>query len=153
MVATSSTVDALPSSQPEIFYRQTVFRIARNWARVPNASWQKVRDPLFTQCPHALTYQSENEVKIKFNTNGRLSVIGLGLYFLESKGCHAGKIVPYLLWVQDRLLDIDFTEREKGRFSKFLLIEFLVEKNDILTGFQPEKLENIIKIRDFVFKV
>ena len=48
-MVTTSTVEASPSSQPEIFYRQTVFRIARNWARVPSAPWSKVRDPLFIQ--------------------------------------------------------------------------------------------------------
>ena len=53
MVATS-TVTASPRSQPEVFYRQTVFRIARSWARVPNAAWDRVKDPLFSQCPHAL---------------------------------------------------------------------------------------------------
>ena len=57
-MVTTSTVDASPSCQPEIFYRQTVFRIARNWARVPSAPWEKVRDPLFIQCPHARDYDS-----------------------------------------------------------------------------------------------
>ena len=118
-MVTSSTVDASPSSQPEIFYRQTVFRIARNWARVPSAPWAKVRDPLFIQCPHAVDYENVAEgTKIYVHTNARLSIIGLGLYFLESKGCHAEQIVPYLLWIEDKLLDIEFTERQTGRFSK-----------------------------------
>ncbi len=121
MVGTS-TVNALPSSQPEVFFRQTVFRIARNWARVPNADWAKIRDPLFTQCPHALTFQTEAcPEKIELGTNERLSIIGLGLYFLESKGCHAQEIVPYLLWIEKNLLAFEFTERQSGRFSKLLL--------------------------------
>ena len=116
-----STVEATPSSKPEVLYRQTVFRIARNWARVPGANWDKVKDPLFTQCPHALQYENmqNDESKIHMSTNNRLSIIGLGLYFLESKGCHAGQIVPYMLWIEEKLLDMDFTERQSGRFSKF----------------------------------
>ena len=58
------------------------------------------------------------QTKIYVCTNARLSIIGLGLYFLESKGCHASHIVPYLLWIEDKLLDIEFTERQTGRFSK-----------------------------------
>ena len=120
MVATS-TVTASPRSQPEVFYRQTVFRIARSWARVPNAAWDRVKDPLFSQCPHALDYNKEGkEIKnLVLKTNDRLSIIGLGLYFLESKGCHGQHIVPYLLWIEDKLLDISFSERQSGRFSKF----------------------------------
>ena len=118
-MVTMSTVNASPSSQPEVFYRQTVFRIARNWARVSGASWSKVRDPLFNQCPQALNYESfDPKGKIQLSTNDRLSIIGLGLYFLESRGCHAGQIVPYMLWIEDRILDIEFTERQSGRFSK-----------------------------------
>ena len=115
---TSSTVDASPSSQPEVFYRQTVFRIARNWARVPNAIWSKVKDPLFSQCPYANLEYKQLDLKLTVDTNGRLSVIGLGLYFLESKGCHAGHIIPYLLWIESKILDIEFVERQTGRFGK-----------------------------------
>ena len=119
-MVTTSTVTASPRSQPEVFYRQTVFRIARSWARVPNAGWAKVKDPLFTQCPYALEYQDVPEIPAHFvmGTNDRLSIIGLGLYFLESKGCHGQYIVPYLLWIEDKLLDIKFSERQSGRFSK-----------------------------------
>lgn len=118
VTATTSTVEALPASQPEVFYRQTVFRIARNWARVPNASWNKIRDPLFSNCPHATDYENlDKEAKIDMDTNGRLSIIGLGLFLLESKGNHAGHILPYLLWVENKLLDIEFTERQKNRFN------------------------------------
>ena len=126
MVATS-TVTASPRSQPEVFYRQTVFRIARSWARVPNAAWDRVKDPLFSQCPHALDYNNESsEIKdLVLGTNDRLSIIGLGLYFLESKGCHGQHIVPYLLWIEDKLLDISFSERQSGRFSNY---SFLTKK-------------------------
>ena len=67
------------------------------------------------------------QTKIYVCTNARLSIIGLGLYFLESKGCHASHIVPYLLWIEDKLLDIEFTERQTGRFSKNIL-NFLFKK-------------------------
>ena len=134
MVATS-TVTASPRSQPEVFYRQTVFRIARSWARVPNAAWDRVKDPLFSQCPHALDYNKEGkEVKnLVLKTNDRLSIIGLGLYFLESKGCHGQHIVPYLLWIEDKLLDISFSERQSGRFSKFDLFKKIVKCKELFS--------------------
>ena len=120
-MVTTSTVVASPRSQPEVFYRQTVFRIARSWARVPNAPWDRVKDPLFSQCPHALTYKNDSQsdqTTLVMGTNDRLSIIGLGQYFLESKGCHGQHIVPYLLWIEDKLLDVSYSERQSGRFSK-----------------------------------
>lgn len=134
VTTTLSTVEALPASQPEVFYRQTIFRIARNWARVPNASWTKIRDPLFSNCPHASDYESlDNEAKIDMDTNSRLSIIGLGLFLLESKGNHAGQIVPYLLWVEKKLLDIEFTERQKNRFNLPVAEVFTFAFNTLLS--------------------
>ena len=62
MVASTNTVQASPTTHPEVFYRQTIFRIARNWARVPNAPWSRVKDPLFTQCPHSEDYENWTKV-------------------------------------------------------------------------------------------
>ena len=122
---------------PEIFYRQTVFRIARNWARVPGAPWEKVRDPLFNQCPHSANYE-QFKGEFVLDSNGRASVVGLGLYFLESKGRHVDEIVPYILWVESKLLDVNFLERLPGTYGTYLyyfLDSFRVEIANIFFRF------------------
>ena len=109
---------ALSTREPEAFYRQTIFRIARNWARVPSAPWDKVRDPLFTQCPNALGSKSAKDDRWNLDENAQAAIIGLGIYLLESNGCHAGHIVPYLLRVEDGLFNASFSSRKPGQNSK-----------------------------------
>ena len=103
------------------------------------------------QCPHAVDYESicdDQDTKIYICTNARLSIIGLGLYFLESKGCHANQIIPYLLWIEDKLLDIEFTERQTGRFNlpvaevfAFAINTLLSDMASIDTGFREQILD------------
>ena len=33
------------------FYHSSLFKMARCWAKVPNIEWERIRDPLFNQCP------------------------------------------------------------------------------------------------------
>ena len=121
MVSSTSTVQASPERHPEVFYRQTIFRIARNWARVSNAPWAKVKDPLFTQCPRSGDYQNwTKDDSVTLDSNNRSSIIGLGVYFLASKCCHGGHIVPYLLWIENHLLDVSYIERKSGQYGKCL---------------------------------
>lgn len=117
MVSSTSTIQASPDRHPEVFYRQTIFRIARNWARASNSPWSKVKDPLFTQCPHSADYKTQNEPTLTLNDNNQSSIIGLGVYFLASNCCHGGHIVPYLLWIENHLLDISYVERKPGQYG------------------------------------
>jgi phosphatidylinositol 4-kinase len=125
MMTTLSMGSVPPERHPEIFYRQTIFRIARNWARVSSAPWAKVRDPLFTQCPNAVDHEygesetpksedAAGQAQLVLDESACASLIGLGLYFLESTCRHGGQIVPYLLRVEGNLLNVLFKKRKAG---------------------------------------
>ena len=92
MVASTSTVQASPTTHPEVFYRQTIFRIARNWARVPNAPWSRVKDPLFTQCPHSEDYENWTKVSTISQCGNFMIFLSLRFYV---KSIHGVQNLPF----------------------------------------------------------
>ncbi|QQP57673.1 Uncharacterized protein FKW44_002741, partial [Caligus rogercresseyi] len=82
-------------SDPLQLYRSTILSLARSLAKIQDVPWDRIRDPLFSQCP------SENALSLSEKNQDAL--IALGIFLLESKGAWKERIVPHLLQVISRL--------------------------------------------------
>jgi phosphatidylinositol 4-kinase len=102
------------------FFRKTIFRLARSWAKIPGLTWTHVESSLFRQCPK-FDNQDENW---NLGEDGQHSILALGTYFLESGGQHADKIVPYLLNIESNLHRIKILDKKSMTHSKssFLIL-------------------------------
>lgn len=99
------------------FYHSSLFKMARCWAKVPNVEWEKIKDPLFNQCPKPpFKGQADNHLHKKdqktintgnwvFTAKGRDSILALGIFLLESDGKLSEHILPYFLQVEEGLFD------------------------------------------------
>ena len=47
------------------FYHSSLFKMARCWAKVPNIEWDRIRDPLYNQCPKRPLKGQETQQKLK----------------------------------------------------------------------------------------
>ena len=99
------------------FYHSSLFRMARCWAKVPKVEWDRIKDPLFNQCPQP-PYDTTQEKyqpghgrntagdgNWVFTAKGRDAILALGIFLLESDGTLVEEILPYLLRVEDGLFD------------------------------------------------
>ena len=115
------------------FYHSSLFRMARCWAKVPNVEWERIKDPLFNQCPQP-PYEKEqrhkeatpNEKPIKdanwvFTAKSRDAILALGIFLLESDGSLVEKILDYLLKVEQGLADANIQGSAFESKSKFPL--------------------------------
>ena len=111
-------------------YRTTVFRTARCWSRVKGVEWQRVKDPLFTQCPQlpernvydsddADEAPTEDEVRIILTQDGQDSLLALGVLLLESDGSLVKEILTYLLQVCERLHNAEINKRKFSLLRKY----------------------------------
>ena len=100
------------------FYHSSLFRMARCWAKVPNIEWERIKAPLFNQCPQP-PYPETQQIcpgKINrrksivdenwvFTAKGRDAILALGIFLLESDGTLVDQILPYLLQVEEGLFE------------------------------------------------
>ncbi|XP_040569252.1 phosphatidylinositol 4-kinase alpha isoform X2 [Lepeophtheirus salmonis] len=82
-------------SDPLKLYRSTIFSLARSLAKIQDVEWDRIRDPLFSQCP--------SRDSVELTEKNQDALIALGIFLLESKGAWKNKIVPYLLHVESQL--------------------------------------------------
>ena len=99
------------------FYHSSLFRMARCWAKVPKVEWDRIKDPLFNQCPQPPYDTTQQEYQPGhgrntagdgnwvFTAKGRDAILALGIFLLESDGTLVEEILPYLLRVEDGLFD------------------------------------------------
>ena len=103
------------------FYHTSLFRMARCWAKVPSIEWDRIKDPLFNQCPQPpydtiQEHQHSSQGTIHgrstagdgnwvFTAKGRDAVLALGIFLLESDGTLVEQILPYLLQVEEGLFE------------------------------------------------
>ncbi|CAB4064610.1 PI4KA [Lepeophtheirus salmonis] len=90
----NSILDML-DSDPLKLYRSTIFSLARSLAKIQDVEWDRIRDPLFSQCP--------SRDSVELTEKNQDALIALGIFLLESKGAWKNKIVPYLLHVESQL--------------------------------------------------
>ena len=102
------------------FYHTSLFRMARCWAKVPSIEWDRIKDPLFNQCPQPpyerIQDEGPGQIAIHktsaagdgnwvFTAKGRDAVLALGIFLLESDGALVEQVLPYLLQVEDGLFE------------------------------------------------
>ena len=100
------------------FYHSSLFRMARCWAKVPNIEWERIKDPLFNQCPQPPYHETQQISPGKihrrksvvdenwvFTAKGRDAILALGIFLLESDGKLVEHILPYLLQVEQGLFE------------------------------------------------
>ena len=99
------------------FYRAAVFKIARCWAKVRGVEWDRVKDPLYNQCPKI---PDKNE-RLVLTQEAQDHLIAVGIFLLESPESHqfAQIIIPYLLEIMDRLPDANIASRRFQDYSEF----------------------------------
>ena len=98
------------------FFRKTIFRMARSWAKIPALSWSHVEGTLFKQCPK---FDNNQDEVWHLGEDGQHAILALGIYFLESGCQHADKIVPYLLKVESEFLRIKILDKKSMTHRKF----------------------------------
>jgi len=101
------------------FFRKTIFRMARSWAKIPGLPWSEVEASLFSQCPRLEDDGDSNGWSL--DEDGQHAVLALGIYFLESGGQHAHKIVPYLLGIESNLQKIKILDKKSMNHRKLNL--------------------------------
>ena len=95
------------------FFRKTILRMARSWAKIPGLPWAEVEASLFSQCPtFDASDDDDDDSDWSLNENGQHAVLALGIYFLESGGQHADKILPYLLSIESNLPKITILDKK-----------------------------------------
>jgi hypothetical protein len=114
------------------FYHSSLFRMARCWAKVPNIEWERIKDPLFNQCPqppyHETQQISTGKVHRRksivdenwvFTAKGRDAILALGIFLLESDGTLVEQILPYLLQVEEGLFESNIQGSSFENKSKY----------------------------------
>ena len=101
------------------FFRKTIFRMARSWAKIPALPWANLEGTLFKPCPK---FDEEGGANWVLGEDSQHAILALGIYFLESGCQHADKIVPYLLNVQNELHRIKILDKKSVTHRKFLLV-------------------------------
>ena len=106
------------------FYRTTVFRIARSWARVDKPELERIRDPLMTECPR-LPESAKNggvEEEVVMTENGQDCILALAVFLLESRAKENEvlnqTIVSYLLRVTHNLARARLNRRKFSQSSE-----------------------------------
>ena len=123
------------------FYHSSLFRMARCWAKVPNIEWERIKDPLFNQCPqppYEETQQLSQGQGVQaagygnwvFTAKGRDAILALGIFLLESDGTLVEKILPYLLQVEEGLFEANIQGNSFEQKSK----RFIFHKINLLLG-------------------
>ena len=114
------------------FYHSSLFKMARCWAKVPNIDWERIRDPLFNQCPQPpfkdqetqqLHKNKRNAIENKnwvFTAKSRDAILALGIFLLESDGKLAEHILPYFLQVEEGLIDANIQGHAFENKSKLI---------------------------------
>ena len=91
------------------------------------------------------------DIPLILDSNQRSSIIGLGVYFLSSKCCHGSQIVPYLLWIENHLLDMKYVERQAGQFGEFI-IDFIACKKGIrMIFFQIYQFQRFLPLLSILY--
>jgi len=104
------------------FFRKTIFRMARSWAKIPALSWSHVESTLFKQCPK---FDNHEDEVWQLGEDGQHAILALGIYFLESGCQHADKIVPYLLKVESGFLRIKILDKKSMTHRKLIIFSIL----------------------------
>ena len=122
------------------FYHSSLFKMARCWAKVPNIEWERIRDPLYNQCPKRPSKGQETQQKLKserkpiesknwvFTAKGRDAILALGIFLLESDGKLADHILPYFLQVEEGLFDANIQGDGFENKSKSILDNYLMAR-------------------------
>ena len=119
------------------FYHSSLFKMARCWAKVPSIEWDRIRDPLYNQCPKRPLKGQETQQKLKnerkpiesknwvLTAKGRDAILALGIFLLESDGKLADHILPYFLQVEEGLFDANIQGDGFENKSKSVLKNYL----------------------------
>ena len=91
------------------FFRKTIFRMARSWAKSPFLDWSNIEESLFRQCP---ILDPDDYDSYTLDEDNQHAILALGIYFLESGGQHGDKIIPYLLSIESELLKINILDKK-----------------------------------------